>query len=125
MSENLDRNLLIGVWKLDAYRIYSVDSLDSLKLDLVGRLTYTDTGHVFVVITRAPEETVRLADVIAYSGKYEMISQQVRHSIYVSSIASYVGSDQLRDVAFEDNCLVLKTVGRADGSTHVARWSRV
>ena len=122
----MTRNLFIGTWKLISYEVRRPDGRVTYPWgqDLIGRLIYTEDGHVSVAMTRADrsrlaaknfkdgslEEKAAAADYyISYSGRYETQGSKVTHHVEVSLFPNWMGKEQIRNFEFDGNRLFLST----------------
>ena len=117
---------LIGTW-----RLASAQSIDhaGVTSDLygerpVGYIVYALDGYMSVIITTgnrpdfavddvlsgsSDERATAAATCLSYAGRYELIDEQVVHSIEVSLFPNWVGQQQRRYVELTGERLTLST----------------
>lgn len=135
---------LIGTWSLigwyneaaDASRIYP------LGKDATGYISYSADGFVFVHMMAAQRTAFSVNDPfggskdetaaafnshITYAGRFTCAGSRVIHHVTQASCPSWIGSKQVRDVAFTDNCLRLSAAGavfQGQNVTAYVDWKR-
>lgn len=154
MSTSIEVNPLLGSWTLVRWSIgYSDGRPDTWPygLDAQGLICYTADGFMCACIARAgrarlSSDSVRSAPVqerlaafesyFQYAGPYEYrrspelpTGQQVVHHVAMALNPNFVGTDQVRDVAFDaQGLLTLSASDRLAGSTvrrdHRLTWRR-
>ena len=108
---------LVGSWDLVEW---TANDTHPAGPDAVGRLIYSDDGHMSAFPVRADGSS----DAIAYSGTWELRSEEeVVHRVTLATRASFVGADLVRSVSWEGEDLVLTTPPRS-GWVNVLRWRR-
>lgn len=136
---------LIGTWTLAAC---TIDDAAGAVLSAPlgerpeGRLTYTPDGQVSVhamaagrprcnanrIQDSAPAEQIAAAQTyFGYAGTWERAGDRVTHHVTVSSFPNWTGTDLVRDVALNDDTLVLSSpAAHADprAATVVLTWKR-
>ena len=122
------RDALLGTWSLlawfnetsDGQRIYP------LGKSATGYISYSQDGHVFVHMmasdrpafaTNDPfggsetEDSAAFKSHITYAGRFDCAGDQVFHHVTQASCPNWIGSTQVRDVAFLDDRLRLSAAG--------------
>jgi hypothetical protein len=74
-----------------------------------GYLTYTEPGHVSVVL-RMGDRFSSTGAFSAYAGSYELKGDQIVHHVAVASHPQREGTDLVRAIRFEGNRLFLSPV---------------
>lgn len=151
-SANSGANPLLGTWHLVRWEIvYGDGRTPSLPYgaDAAGMILYTSDGHMSACIARAGRgklssdsvrsapEAQRLAafeSYFQYAGRYQVRGdagkQQVVHSVTQSLNPNFVGTQQVRNMAFarSDQELTLSASDTVPGTTvarhHRLVWSR-
>jgi hypothetical protein len=141
-SESEIRDRIVGTWKLvsatqtmkdgttrpyprfgangKGFLMYQPDGYMCADLVNPYRPKWADPAHP------TPEERLAAADgTFAYCGRYEIDvkQKQIVHLPQVATDPGYVGSQQIRPYAFEDDRLILSGVEKNDPT--VARWKIV
>jgi hypothetical protein len=133
---------LVGTWRLVAYETVDASGRRGKPYgDAVGRLTYDERGNMSgqvmrpdrgrVEIGKGDAQQVRAAYVgyIAYFGTYEVdpSNARVTHHVHGSLNPAWVGGDQVRDMRFDGDRLVLSTQvtkGTGQQIVHTLTWER-
>ncbi len=117
-------NKLTGTWKLLSASSKALNgeyNESPYGPNPTGLLTYTGDGRVASVISYGGREPLPITGgtiedqasafktCLAYAGSYTLRGDKVVHHVEVSSIQNYVNRDLVRDVKFEDDCIVLVT----------------
>lgn len=88
-----------------------------------GQIQYSEKG-IMNVIVRFAEKPEDFTDIVAYSGTYKVMNQQIHHDIMHSVRPEYVGQKLVRDFRFEGDELVTE-FENTDTFIKFARWKRV
>jgi len=114
---------LIGNWTLVSYDAVAADGSRSLPFGhAVGRLTYDEHGHMSGQVMRPGRARVSLGEgsaqqvraayigYIAYFGRYELdaAGDRVTHFVEGALNPVWVGGEQVRQVRFDGDLLVLQ-----------------
>ncbi len=137
-------NKILGTWSLkswvnireDGSTIYPFGKAAS------GYISYSRDGHVFVHIMGAQRAQFSTNDPfdatdtehgeagrshISYSGRFQLSGSNISHYVDISSCPNWVGSEQLREVTFQDDDLILSAAdARLQGRVvrAVLNWSK-
>jgi len=121
-------NPLIGTWQmLDWYNV-TQDGQKHYPLgpNATGYISYSADGYVFVHLMAADrqlyetndpfggsttEDTTALKSQITYAGPYTYHGDKVIHHVTHSSFPNWVGTDQVRNINFDDDKLILSIGG--------------
>ena len=134
--------ILIGSWKLDAFRLEMPDGSVNHPYgeDLAGYLFYNEQGFMsaaFMNASRGEAPDGELGEAaqasnydqfMAYSGPYEVIGDRIQHYVEVSSLEVWTGTVQERWFKIDGDRLEILTAGLSVGSeAPVGRlvWHRV
>ena len=135
---------LVGTWSLLAWYNEEADGTRHYPLgqDATGYISYTTDGFVFVQMSAADRQAYAIADPfggtpeedsraiksqITYSGRYNVKAARVIHHVTQSSCPNWVGTEQVRDVSFTDQGLLLSAEGALFQGRHVTayvEWER-
>jgi hypothetical protein len=135
------RARLIGTWRLVSYETSETGSRRGRPYgDAVGRLSYDDRGNMSGQVMRPERPRVESGDgnaqqvraaylgYIAYFGTYEVApdGRSVVHHVEGALNPAWVGGDQVRQLRFDGDRLVLSADVRKSGQvvTHVLTWER-
>lgn len=88
-----------------------------------GQIQYCENGIMSVIVSFA-ETPKDFHDIVAYSGTYKVVSQQIHHVVTHSVRPEYVGQTLIRDFRIEDDELVTE-FENTDTFIKFARWKRV
>jgi len=126
---------LIGTWKLESWSLVYEDGRPSeypLGRDAVGRIMYTDDGHVSAMLMRAGRKPLSDTseaskarawdDCFGYTGRFEVRGEAVFHTIEVATNPALVGVTSTRNVMLDGNRLTLSGPDFSPGSP---RWHRI
>ena len=121
---------LIGSWQLVSYETTDAAGRKGRPYgDAVGRIAYDENGNMTGQVMR-PDRTVETAyrGYIAYFGTYEVAAdgRSVVHHVQGSLNPAWVGGDQVRQLRFDGDRLILSTETRKDGVAvkHELTWER-
>jgi len=134
---------LVGAWRELGRDFVNGDG--SIKPDIprTSQIMYTPDGFMGVVNTpakrprvgdtsnpmsldgiAAAERAAAAEGVVAYTGRYEMKGDVVKHTIYSALNPNLVGTTQLRRVTLQGDDLTLATLPDAKGNYFRIRWRR-
>ena len=118
------KNPLLGTWRMLEW--YNLDASGQkhypLGEDATGYISYSSDGFVFVHLMAAnrqlydqndpfggslAEDSAALKSQITYAGPYSYKGDEVFHHVTHSSCPNWVGTDQIRKIAFDDDRLEL------------------
>jgi hypothetical protein len=122
----MSANPLIGTWRLVSFEVRDEDGRITYPFgrDAVGFITYTADGHMAVQFGRAdrarlaagdwvaatPTEIATAArDYFAYCGTYEFRDGEVVHRVELSLMPNWIGGEQVRLVALDEDTVTLAT----------------
>ncbi len=123
-----DGNPLLGTWSLVAWYNQTRDGqkLHPLGRDATGHICYSSDGYVFVQISAAnrvpfalgdpfggtmAEDSAAMKSQITYAGTFEYHGSHVVHHVTQSCCPNWVGTEQVRQVKFENEGLRLSAAG--------------
>ncbi len=120
----MDRNRMIGTWRLREFRFTDADGNSGRRRDAptVGRMEYTAEGHM-ATATRRPDGSC-----FSYFGEFELHEDVVLHHIEFASDPRLDGATTRRAVSFEGERLVLTAappVLGGPGSRASLIWERI
>ena len=135
---------LVGTWRLVSYQAQDEDGNVTYPFgqDVDGFLIYTPDGHVAAQLGKANRSgaiegrwadasadaiAAAARDYYAYCGTYHVGREEVVHTVAVSLIPNWIGSDQVRRFSFQGDRLTLATPPLPiDGRLQVATlvWER-
>lgn len=138
-------NSLVGTWRLVSWELRDDEGHVSYPFgrDAVGYLTFTDDGHMAVIITTADRQPFGEADMlrgtaeekaaaaetcVAYCGTYRIDGDSVRIQVETSLFPNWLGTTQERRIEHEGGRIVLSLPPAVWlGRRQVARlvWTRV
>ncbi len=133
---------LIGNWTLVSYDAVAADGSRSLPFGhAVGRLTYDEHGHMSGQVMRPGRARVSLGEgsaqqvraayigYIAYFGRYELdaAGDRVTHFVEGALNPVWVGGEQVRQVRFDGDLLVLQADVQKGQQIikHVLTWRKL
>ena len=135
-------NKLIGVWRLDSFRIKKADNsiLKPFGENPDGLLIYDASGYMSVNLMskkvppfagQSPfsatnaEKLKAFEGFLGYSGRYRISGHQIIHLPQVGSFPNWIGKELIRDVEITDNQLKLTTT-RSGPNGQIAEliWKR-
>jgi hypothetical protein len=139
------RSSLVGTWKLVAWELRDDEDHVSYPFsrDALGYLTFTDDGHMSVIITTADrrpfgksdmlhgtaEEKATAAETcVAYCGTYRIDADRVFIKVEASLFPNWLGTTQERQIERDGERIALSLPPAAWlGQRQVARlvWARV
>ena len=118
---------IAGTWRLRTYEVWTPEGQVSTPLGAspIGYAVFDDTGHAFIQLARASDESVEplnsegvreaLANsCTAYFGKYSIDAEGTKLTIRVegSNRAPYVGSVQERMISLAGHTLIMGQAGQ-------------
>lgn len=132
---------LVGHWTLVSYDAVAPDGTRSLPFGhAVGRLSYDEHGHMSGQVMRPGRarvslegnaQQVRAAYIgyIAYFGRYEVnaAGDSVTHFVEGALNPAWVGGEQMRQLRFDGDLLVLQADVQKGPKTirHVLTWRKL
>jgi len=106
--------------------IYTADGYMGVLSTITGRKPVKDPGpRMDLNNLDAATRAEAAADVVAYSGRYEVKDGSVYHHIEMALNPSLVGQTRSRRIHLDGDNLTLTSVPDADGSFARIRWRRV
>jgi hypothetical protein len=122
----MDQEAIVGAWQLVSFhgRNAKGDLRPALGENAQGLLVYTAEGYMTAVLSEAGRTPFRSRDYrggtreealaavnsyISYSGRYTLSGDTVTHHVEMSLYPNWIGDDQIRNVKFEGNLLILST----------------
>lgn len=135
---------LVGSWRLERWETRYDDGrvIHPMGADAQGLLIYTADGYMAAMLyrnARAPfttgealtagveEKVVGWDGYFSYAGRYEVEGDTVRHFVEVSQYPNWVGTTQIRTMAYRGDELSLTTLPqttRRGVQTSELRWRR-
>lgn len=136
---------LVGTWELVEWTATVGERTQRpFGGDVVGRLTYTVDGHMWATLMRrdrtliqatslagatASDRAAAAAGYLNYAGRYTEGDGRVTHHVELSLMPNWVGGDQVRNVGWEGDDLIL-TTDPEEGRTgepivNRLRWRRI
>jgi hypothetical protein len=118
-------NNLVGRYRLISHGIYNSEKVFQATSDyLKGELIYSSEHYLSVqIFFKEIFESTR--DILAYSGKYEIVSSLVvEHHIEICSQAKKDNTVENRNYRIEENFLFL-SISYDDGSMFEAQWKKM
>lgn len=136
---------LVGTWELVEWTATVGERVQRpFGGDVIGRLTYTIDGHMWATLMRrdrtlisattlasatAADRAAAAAGYLNYAGTYSEENGRVVHHVELSLMPNWVGGDQVRNVDWEGDDLILTTdpePGRSgEVITNRLRWRRL
>ena len=121
---------LIGSWRLVSYETTDANGRRGRPYgDAVGRISYDANGNMAGQVmrpSRTPADAVR--GYIAYFGSYEVAAdgRSVVHHVHGALNPAWVGGDQVRQMHFDGERLILSTDTETHGIIvrHELTWER-
>lgn len=120
--------MLLGVWELLSCEGRSADGESFLPYgpQPIGKLIYTDDGHLSVTLMKSGRSVFASEDISkstadevvaafnsfdSYSGRWNLEEEtgRIEHVIEAGRIPNWVGKTHVRHCSFEDRCLTLAT----------------
>lgn len=113
---------LIGNWTLVRYDVFGENGEIRRGNYDVGRIMYGEGGEMTAHLTRADRGAY-----LGYFGPYTIDADKgiVVHHVVGSSLASWVGSDQVRYYAFTGDGHLTLSLRQGDRITQTLTWERV
>ncbi len=122
----MSENPLIGTWRLVSFEVRDEGGRITYPFgrDAVGFITYTGDGHMAVQFGRADRARLAAGDWVgatpaeietaareyfAYCGTYELRDGEVAHRVELSLMPNWIGGEQVRLVAFDEDTVTLAT----------------
>jgi len=141
----MTQNFLVGTWKMVSYEVKFDNGEITYPLgqDALGYLNYTEEGYMSVNIMTAnrpsfvsedltqasvAEKLAAFETFLAYSGKYEILTDKIIHYAEIASIPNWAGASHERFFQMTGNRLVLSTKPmKREGKlvTYHIGWERV
>jgi len=135
------RERLFGSWRLVSYETTDAQGRKGRPYgEAVGRISYDANGNMAGQVMRPDRTPVELdvsqarhaaaayAGYIAYFGSYEVAAdgRSVVHHVQGSLNPAWVGGQQVRQLRFDGERLILSTVTSKNGTaiTHELTWER-
>ena len=135
---------LVGVWREKGREIVLADGSVTVDVPRTSQIMYSPDGFMCVVNTpmeRKPvAETVARMDldattpearseaaagVTSYAGEYQVVGDEVRHTIFAAINPNRVGETQVRQIALSGDALTLTAPPDARGNHFRIHWHRV
>jgi Lipocalin-like domain len=122
----MNQKAIVGTWQLVSFhgRNANGDLRSALGENAQGLLVYTPDGYMIAILSAAgrppfrssdfrggtPEEALQAVNsYISYSGRYEINGDTITHHVEMSLYPNWTGQDQIRNLRFEENKLILST----------------
>jgi len=135
---------LVGVWREEGRDIIRADGSTVAGVPRSSQIMYTSDGFMSVVSTPkqqepVPETVARMdldsttpearakaaAGVTAYAGTFQVVDEDVRHTLFTALNPNRVGNTQVRHVTLSGDDLVLTAPVDARGDYFRIHWRRV
>jgi len=135
---------LVGVWREQGREIVRADGSVTVDIPRDSQIMYSADGYMGVINTprgRAPvtESVARMdldatsaearseaaAGVTAYAGEYQVIGEEVHHTIFAALNPNRVGNTQRRHITLVGDDLTLTSPPDAQGAYFRIHWRRV
>lgn len=135
---------LVGVWREEGREIIKADGSRVKDVPRSSQITYTSDGFMCVVSTPkqqkpVPETVARMdldattpearaeaaAGVTAYAGTFDVVGDDVRHTLFTALNPNRVGHTQIRHVTLAGDDLTLTAPMDAAGNSFRIFWRRV
>jgi hypothetical protein len=117
---------IVGTWRLVSFhgRNASGDLRPAFGENAQGLLVYTAEGYMMAALSAAGRSPFRSSDFrggtpeeallavnsyISYCGRYEISGDKITHHVEMSLYPNWVGQDQVRNLRFEEEKLILST----------------
>ena len=118
---------LIGTWTITGFLMTAADGTASKPWgdDVSGLLIYTADGFVSGIL--GPTDVNAEQPGFGYSGRYEIVGNDVHHHVMASNDPKLIGSKQVRGVEFRDDELILTSytsLAFGEGYTGTITWRR-
>jgi len=96
----------------------------------MGLLSMRDDGRLICVLYNSSEELPpdQPREYNSYCGAYRFDGNQLTTRVDASSNPEWIGTDQIRDVSFDDNTMVLQPIknnGPVSDGQRILRWIRL
>lgn len=140
----MKREDLVGVWREEGREIIHADGSTVNDVPRRSQIMYSPDGFMCVVSTRkgqspVPESVARMdldattpparaeaaAGVTAYAGTFEVVGDEVRHTLFTALNPNRVGDTQIRHVGLDGDNLTLTAPKDANGNHFRIFWRRV
>jgi hypothetical protein len=124
----IDRNELIGAWRLHDYVLVDADGGESrpLREGSTGLLLYTANGYMSAA-TKLIDDRTGEAKFMSYHGPFDLYEDHVVHHIEMSSDDGLVGRDNVRYPALDGDTLTITArpglLGGEGSEAHIV-WRR-
>lgn len=144
----MQREDLIGAWKLDEFEItYSDGRPPSYPFgeDALGQLVYAADGQMSAVLSRTDRDALDISRLetfssasdaakvaafdsyLSYTGRWSLDGEEVTHEVELALVPNIIGRKQVRRARFDDGLLVLtyQIEARSGVTRHYQlRWKR-
>ena len=136
-------NQLLGTWKLVRWYNEAADGTitEPFGLGPVGFISYSHDGYMFAHLAIADraryaandmaagtidEDSAAMKSHVSYAGRYEISGNHVVHHVELASFPNWTGTDQRRQIRFEEGRLRLSAPFEYAGAivTAHAVWER-
>ncbi len=124
---------IVGTWRLVRAVARDADGKDLPEPyggQGMGRVMFSADGRMMAVVCDGrhalPPDVAR--EYSSYCGSYTFDGSRLVTRVDAASDSSRIGSDQVRDVRFEDGCMVLRPPTRAYGGSVAQRelyWEKI
>ncbi len=88
-----------------------------------GQIQYSENGYMSVIV-RFAEKPEDFSDIVAYSGTYKIVGNQIHHEVSHSVRPEYIGQKLVRDFHLENGELVTE-FENTDEFIKFARWKKI
>ncbi len=122
----MSQDLIIGTWRLVSFEYKAEDETSFFPYgkDANGIIYYDKEGYMSAIISRtdrpslSAEDYIKISDnekielskgFMAYSGKYEILTDKIVHYVEISYIPNWIGTTLDRFYTFKNGHLILST----------------
>jgi Lipocalin-like domain len=135
---------LVGVWRERGREIVNADGSIAAAIPRNSQIMYSPDGFMSVVSTPkqqepVPETVARMdldattpearasaaAGVTAYAGTFQVVGEDVHHTLFTALNPNRVGDTQIRHVTLAGDDLTLTAPNDAEGNSFCIYWRRV
>lgn len=134
---------LVGVWRERGREIVRADGSVTADVARASQIMYSPDGYMAVVNTpigraKVSETVVRMdldattkderaaaaLGVVAYAGRFEVVGDEVRHTIFTAVNPNRVGDTQMRHITLSGDDLTLTSPPDKQGNHFRIHWRR-
>jgi hypothetical protein len=130
MSKSADAKSIFGTYELIQYGYFFKQPVSGFENNFKpisefysGSIHYSETGFMSVVL-RFAEKPAEFSDIVAYSGTYKVIENQIQHFVTMSVRPEYEGQKLDRVFKLTNDILELE-FENTDEFRKVALWKKL